>query len=427
MNEQEPSEITVNGRNYRLPPCRVAIICLDGCAEEYLTTATTHRGMPNLKRISRNGYRGLARGALPSFTNVNNCSIVTGTPPVQTGISGNYIIDPDTGEEVMINEAGFLRNATILAAAARAGRKVAMVTAKEKLRRLLSKDLQGIAFSSEKAREATKEENGIGDLEVQIGETPDIYSGEASLYVLRAGIHLVEKGLADFLYLTTTDFMQHRYEPEALEMLDYHEELDALLGRLADTGAVIGITADHGMNAKSDPDGRPNAIFLESLLQEEFGPGFKVICPITDPYVVHHGALGSAVMVYCPKNAALDQVEAWISNLPGVTEVHDAESAVSELELPADRIGDFVVLSGRNHVIGRTEADHDLSQLRGPLRSHGGRYEEMVPLILSHPLTDQYRKLAGQDPRNFDIFDFVCNGTAMAAPVENQPIHGKGI
>jgi phosphonoacetate hydrolase len=411
MNDQKPSEITVNGRIYRLPPCPVAIICLDGCAEEYLTTATNHRGMPNLKRISRNGYRGLVRGALPSFTNVNNCSIVTGTPPAQTGISGNYIIDPASGEETMINEAGFLRNETILAAAARAGRKVAMVTAKEKLRRLLSKGLQGIAFSSEKAREATREEHGIGDLETLIGKTPEVYSGEASLYVLRAGIHLIKNGLADFLYLTTTDFMQHSYVPDAPEMLDFHEELDALLGRLADTGAIIGITADHGMNGKSDPDGQPNVLFLESLLQDEFGPGFKVICPITDPYVVHHGAMGSAVMVYCPEAAPQDRVEAWLRHLPGVTEVHDVRSAVSKLELPADRIGDFVVLSGRDHVIGRTEADHDFSQLRGPLRSHGGRYEEMVPFIVSHPLTNPYRVRAGLDPRNFDIFDFVCNGT----------------
>ncbi|MEX0326922.1 MAG: phosphonoacetate hydrolase [Puniceicoccaceae bacterium] len=418
--------MTVNGRKYRLPPHPVAVICLDGCADEYLTTASTHRGMPNLERISQTGYRGLARGALPSFTNVNNCSIITGTPPAQTGISGNYVIDPGSGMEVMLNEPGFLRNTTLLSEAARAGRKVAMVTAKEKLRRLLAKDLQGIAFSSEKASEATKTENGIGGLEALFGNTPDIYSGEASLYVLRAGIHLIEQQLADFLYLTTTDFMQHRYPPEAPEMLNYHEKMDTLLGRLADTGAVIGITADHGMNAKSGPDGRPNAIFLESLLQEEFGPGFKVICPITDPYVVHHGAMGSAVMVYCPKNAPHDQVEAWICNLPGVTEVHDAESAVSKLELPADRMGDFVVLSGRDHVIGRTKADHDLSQLRGPLRSHGGRYEEMVPFILSHPLTDRHQVLASQDPRNFDIFDFVCNGTELATPVENQPIHGKG-
>jgi len=352
----------------------------------------------------------MARAALPSFTNVNNCSIVTGTSPMETGISGNYIIDPETGEEVMINRAEFLRNETILSAAARAGRKVAMVTAKEKLRRLLSKNLEGIAFSSEKAHEARPKGHGIGDLESLLGPTPDIYSGEASLYVLRAGVRLLENGLTDFLYLTTTDYMQHLYPPEAPEILDFHEVLDGILGELLDAGAVVGITADHGMNAKSGPDGRPNVLFLETLLNEQFGAGFRVICPIVDPYVIHHGAMGSAVMVYCPSSAPLDEVARWIRQLPGVTELHDRESATRILELPADRIGDFVVLSGRDRVLGRKQKDHDLSQLRAPLRSHGGRYEEMVPFILSHRLNDRYRHLAGMDLRNFDIFDFVCNG-----------------
>jgi phosphonoacetate hydrolase len=368
------------------------------------------------------GYRGMVRGALPSFTNVNNCAIVTGTPPSDTGIGGNYILDPETGEEVMTNSSKYLRNETILAAASRAGRKVAMVTAKDKLRELLSVNMQGIAFSAERAHEATDEINGIAAVESLVGPKPSIYSAEASLYVLRAGVKLLERQLADFLYLSLTDYMQHTFSPETKESLEFHAAMDDEIGKLLGLGAVVGATADHGMNAKCKPDGSPNVIFLETELTEQFGPGHHVICPITDPYVVHHGALGSAVTVYLPKGADRWAIARWILARPGITEVHDRESAASKIELPADRIGDLFVFSGRNVVIGRTPIHHDLSKLEGSLRSHGGRYEEMVPMLLSEPLNDEYRAKASEDPRNFDIFDFVCNGFECLNGPKSSPI-----
>ncbi len=407
---------TVNGRNYGLPPRPVAVICIDGCADEYLSVSLAHGRMPNLAKIARNGYRGMVRGALPSFTNVNNCAIVTGTPPRETGIGGNYIIDPDTGQEVMTNSSKFLRNDTILAAAAQAGRKVAMVTAKDKLRELLSKGLErGIAFSAEKASEVTSDVHGIADVQSLVGRQPSIYSAEASLYVLRAGARLIEGGLADFCYLSLTDYMQHKFAPEAVESLDFYAAIDELLGQLLRQGVVVGATADHGMNAKCRDDGSPRVIYLESELTRQFGPGSRVICPITDPYVVHHGALGSAVTVYLPDGADRDLVARWVLQLDGITEVYDRLTAETKLELPPDRIGDLFVLSGRDVVVGRTPEHHDLSQLEATLRSHGGRYEEMVPMVLSEPLNQAYGRKAARDPRNFDIFDFTCNGVAATA------------
>ena len=146
---------TVNDRTYRLPEQPVAVICVDGCEEAYLDVALTKGRMPNLAQILEIGWRGSARGALPSFTNVNNAAIITGMPPAVTGLSGNFFLDPVTGEEVMMNSASFLRCDTILAGAAQAGRKVAMVTAKEKLRDLLSPGLfvegvTGMAFPRRK-------------------------------------------------------------------------------------------------------------------------------------------------------------------------------------------------------------------------------------------------------------------------------------
>jgi phosphonoacetate hydrolase len=407
----------VNGRQYSPPPRPVVVICLDGSADEYLDAAMARGRAPHIQKLSATGYRGMARGAMPSFTNVNNSSIVTGVPPAVHGIGGNFFFEVASGREVMMNSAKFLRADTIFPAAQHAGRRVAVITAKEKLRDIFAHGLieaGGVAFSSEKASAVRRETHGIENVESWAGHTPEIYSGEASLYVLRAGALMVERGWADFLYLSTTDYMQHKYPPEALEVLDFYGAIDAVAGRLMELGAIVGITADHGMNAKQRTDGTPNVIYLESLLEDRFGAGFRVILPITDPYVVHHGALGSFAQVHLPASrdaVSIPDVIAWLRSLHGVTEVHDRDTAARLMELPADRMGDVVVCSGRDVVLGRTPAWHDLKALHGGLRSHGGRYEEMVPFMLSAPLKPAYLARARSDPRNFDIFDFTCNGT----------------
>ncbi|WP_437194075.1 phosphonoacetate hydrolase [Planctomicrobium sp. SH527] len=401
-----------NGRRYHPPARPIVVVCIDGSADEYLDATLARRRMPNLERMAQKGYRGLVRAALPTFTNVNNAAIITGCPPQTTGISGNFFLNPETGEEVMMNSSKYLRCGTILSAAAKAGRKVGMVTAKDKLREILSHELQGIAFSAEKAASVQADVHGISNVEALVGRpAPAIYSGDASLYTLDAGVALLKEGLADFLYLSLTDYMQHRYSPEDEESLQFYQEMDNRFGELLELGAVLGLTADHGMNAKTHANGDPHVLYVESILAEKFGPGATVICPITDPYVVHHGALGSFVTVHLPPFIPVAQAAQFLLGLDGITEVYDRETAARKLQLPADRIGDLCVLSGRDVVVGRTPEHHDLSQLAEKLRSHGGRYEEMVPMILSEPLSPRYYALASADSRNFDIFDFTCNGT----------------
>jgi phosphonoacetate hydrolase len=425
MNSISTQPFSVNGRDYAPAQRPIVVICLDGSADEYFDAALARDRMPNLKAMSVRGYRGFARGAMPSFTNVNNSSIVTGVPPSVHGIGGNFFFDTASGEEVMMNSSKFLRAETIFPVAARAGRRVAVVTAKEKLRDIFASGLfaesasagshgptGGIAFSSERANLARVETHGIGDVEQLVGKpTPAIYSGDASLYVLWAGVALLESQRADFLYLSTTDFMQHKYAPETPEALDFYAAIDVELGRLQKLGAVVGVTADHGMNAKQKADGTPNVIYLESVLTEKFGPGFRVILPITDPYVVHHGALGSFAVVHLPPGQAADPVHQWLMQFEGVSEVYDRATAARKLELPEDRMGELVVMAGRHAVLGRTPEYHDLKAIEGGLRSHGGRYEEMVPLVFSEPLNPVYAAKASGDPRNFDVFDFTINGT----------------
>lgn len=411
------SSFTANNRSYNPPARPVAVICIDGCADEYITESIARGYMPRTEAMVKNGYRGMVRGALPSFTNVNNSAIVTGAPPSVTGICGNFFLNPDTGEEVMMNSPEFRRCDTLLNAAADAGRKVAFITAKEKLRTVLGDGIVergGIVFSTEKVKEATKETHGVDNAEDIIGKPqPEIYSGDASIYVIEAGAALVEQGQADFLYLSLTDYMQHKYAPHEQESLDFYKDMDDQIGRLLDAGCIVAATADHGMNAKNDDQGKPKVIYVQSLLHERFGAeGISVICPITDPYVVHHGALGSLVMVHLDDPSRADEIIDYLYRQDGITEAHNREMAALKLELAPDRIGDICVLSNRDTVVGKTPEDHDLSVLKGGLRSHGGRYEEMVPLLLSEALNDEYRRIAMADPRNFDVFAFACNANS---------------
>jgi phosphonoacetate hydrolase len=412
------ASFVVNERDYQLPVNPLVGVCLDGSSAEYFDAALARGLMPNLQLIAARGYRGLARGQMPSFTNVNNASIVTGVPPSIHGICGNYFYDSTSGKEVMMNSASFLRAPTIFPAAQKAGRKVAVVTAKDKLRDIFASGLVGsggIALSSERVSQARLSTHGIEDVEKLVGPNPDIYSGEASLYVLRTGVKLMAAGRADFLYLSTTDYMQHKFAPEAPEVLQFYSAIDEQLGALLQLGASIAITADHGMNAKQNADGSPNVIYLESILVNEFGPGFRVILPITDPHLVHHGALGSFAQVHLPIGCkiALTEIIEFTRQLFGVTEVLDQAAAARLMELPQDRMGDYVVCSGRDVTLGRTPDWHDLSLIKEGLRSHGGRYEEMVPFFFSHPLKPAYASKARRDPRNFDLFDFLCNGTQL--------------
>ena len=407
------NKFTINDRSYSLPNRPIAVICIDGCADEYISESIAQGRMPRLEAMVKEGYRGMARGALPSFTNVNNSAIVTGMPPAVTGICGNFFLNPETGEVVMMNSPEFRRCDTILNAAADAGRKVAFITAKEKLRTVLGDGIVergGIVFSSEKVNEAKAETHGLDNATEIIGKPePEIYSGDASIYVLEAGAALAEQGRADFLYLSLTDFMQHKYAPDQEESLNFYAQMDEQIGRLLDAGCIVAATADHGMNAKNDSEGNPKVIYVETLLKENFNEEFRVICPITDPYVVHHGALGSLVMIHLKNPEKADEIANFLMRREGITEVHNREMAALKLELAPDRIGDLCVLSARDVVLGKAPADHDLSVIKGGLRSHGGRYEEMVPLLISEPLNEEYRRIAQGDPRNFDIFAFACN------------------
>jgi phosphonoacetate hydrolase len=397
----------------------VAVVCIDGGDPAYLRQYLAEGAIPNIARFMREGFATVAEGTVPSFTCPNNMSIITGTPASRHGISGNYYLDVTTGEAVVMTGPELLRGDTILARFADAGAKVASITAKDKLRKQLGKALDlsrgNISFSSEFAYKATLKDNGIENVLELVGmPQPDMYSMELSLFVLEAGIRLLEQRRPDLLYLSLTDWVQHKYAPHEPEAQRFYRALDRCFGRLAELGALVALTADHGMNDKSDAAGRPNVIWLQDILDKRFGKGeTRVICPITDAFVAHHGALGGFVRVWCQGKARPEEVMAAIHGLPGIESVLDKATACRVHDLPADREADVVVISTAEVCIGGSEAQHDLSGLEGHrLRTHGGVSESRVPFILSEPLNDRYRLEAGVATlKSYRIFDFALNGT----------------
>ncbi|EKS29161.1 phosphonoacetate hydrolase [Afipia felis] len=408
--------VEVNGRTYRTPRQPTAVICFDGCDPRYISHGLAAGLFPNISKVISQGFYTIADAAMPTFTNPNNMSIVAGAPPRVHGISGNYYLDKKTGKEVMITDASLVSSGTVLAALADAGVQVAAITAKDKLRKMLGSGLKGICFSSEKARDATLAENGIENVEQLVGRsTPDMYSPDLSLFVLDAGIKLLEQKKADLLYLSLSDMVQHSAGPGEALADQFNRDVDQRVGRLMELGAVVGIVADHGMTDKCMPDGQPQVVFLEKMLNEQFGAGtVRVICPITDPFVKHHGALGSFVRVYATGKTSPEVLMDAAARIPGVALVLDGKSASERYEMPIEREGDFIAIGDTYTAIGSRPDEHDLSGLNGhKLRSHGGLSEQPVPFMVSKPLNKKYQAIVEERRlRNFDIFDFALNGPA---------------
>ena len=406
-----PTSISVNGRTYRWMERPLVIVCVDGCEPDYITQAMEAGVAPYLRAMCDRGTSLLGDCVVPSFTNPNNLSIVTGVPPVVHGICGNFFYDRERDQEVMMNDARYLRADTILAQFSRAGAKVAVITAKDKLRTLLGNHMRGICFSAEKADQATVEEHGSGGVLERVGRPlPSVYSADLSEFVFAAGVELMKHERPDLMYLSTTDYVQHKHAPGTPDANAFYAMMSGYLQALDELGATVALTADHGMNAKTDAAGRPQIVFLQDWFDREIGAGrARVILPITDPYVVHHGSLGSFATCYLPAGSDIASLCARLAAVPGVETVLSRDAAAARFELPADRLGDVVIVSERLVVLGTSPSRHDLSGLTAPLRSHGGVSEQTIPLLFSRPL----REVApGRRLRNFDIFDLALNHCA---------------
>jgi phosphonoacetate hydrolase len=416
MNAQNPN-VSINGRDYRWPERPVVVVCIDGSEPDYIEQAIAAGVMPWMKKVvEQQGSDLRAHCVVPSFTNPNNISIVTGVPPVVHGICGNFYYDRENDREVMMNEPELLRTPTIFKAFQDAGAKVAVITAKDKLRRLLGNELTlgeggAICFSSEKSDQVSFADNGIENVLDMVGmEVPSVYSAELSEFIFAAGVKLMETVRPDLMYLSTTDYIQHKFAPGSDGANSFYAMMDKYWAQLDALGAVIALTADHGMNAKHNDAGEPNIIYLQDEMDRIMGDAVaRVILPITDPYVVHHGALGSYATVYLPADADVAALKSELAAIDGIEAVYDNQEGCAQFDLAQDRMGDLILVSSKHVVIGTTASRHDLSGLTVPLRSHGGVTEQTVPLIVSQPVVnlDQTQQL-----HNYDIFNLALNHLA---------------
>ena len=410
--------VELNGRSYSWPKDPVVGVCIDGSEPGYIEEAVKAGVAPFFERVINGGTNRIARCVIPSFTNPNNISIVTGRPPAVHGICGNFFYDRNNDSEVMMNDPKFLRVETIFKAFQSRGAKVCVITAKDKLRRLLGKDLTfgdgtAISFSAETSDKATTADHGIeGVLDLVGLPVPDVYSADLSEFIFAAGVKIMARDRPDIMYLSTTDYIQHKHAPGTPVANAFYQMMDGYLAQLDEMGCIVVMTADHGMNAKHNSDKLPDVIYLQELLDDMLGGGMaRVILPITDPYVVHHGSLGSFATAYLSEGvdqaALLDQLRA----LEWVDCALDRAAGCERFELPEDRVGDIMIVSTKHRVLGTSRDRHDLSALKEPLRSHGGLTEQTVPLLLNRR-TDVPD---GASLRNFDIYDLALNHALAAA------------
>ena len=387
------SIVRVSDRDYHWPATPLVVVCLDGSPFEYLRLAIAAGVTPYLASLVAHDFVRMVDAAMPTFTNPNNLSIVTGVPPSRHGISGNFFLDHETGAAIMMNDASYLRADTIPAAFSRAGARVVMMTAKDKLRQLLGAGLEGLCLSAE-------------------AEGQPVYSALLSEHVLRRGAELMRSLRPDLMYLSTSDYVQHTHAPGSADANRFYGVVDGYLAELDRLGATLVITADHGMQAKTDAQGRPRVVFLQTVLDDWFGRGrTRVILPITDPYVAHHGSLGSFAMIYVSDVSIVAGITERLRAVDGVEMVLAREDACRQFELPADRTGEVVVCADAATVLGTAAADHDLSVLRAPLRSHGGLAEREVPMLCNRHRPDDG---SGRRLRNYDAFSVGLNGRDAA-------------
>jgi len=403
MSNQMAESVMVNGRSYRRPSQPTVVFTIDGGDPRYIDDALARGRMPELGGLlAAGGAYARGRGWMPSLTNPNNMSIVTGVAPSLHGIPGNHYLDP-SGAEVQLTDPALLRATTIHAALHAAGARVLMVTAKDKLRRLLGSG-QVPSISAERAHELSLPAFNLGDIPAVVGRpNPAIYDWDLSHYAMELGLAVHRRVGLDLLYVSLTDYVQHK-QPPGGELADlFFSRFDELLGEYIRAGFQIGITADHGMNAK------PRVIYLEDVLEQARTSEYRVVLPITDPYVLHHGALGSFAWVHLPADQ-VDHARDVLAALDGVEEIYDRDEAAVLYEHPPERIGDLSVSADAQTALGKSLAKHDLSGISAGLRSHGGRHEQIVPIIVSRPLAEPYAARHRAGVANSDVHDLLLNG-----------------
>ena len=339
---------------------KILIICIDAGSHDYLAASD----IPNIRNLADSGFYIYAKAVIPSVTNVNNVSIVTGSFPNAHGITSNYFVNRDTGKGAYIEDNRFLLKPTIFEEAKKSkfADKTALFVTKQKLLRILEAGTD-IALAAEAP--PTEYSDAIGPVE-------PIYSCEINWWLLRAVHYTLRKHDPDLVYCSTTDWVQHKYAPnEEMSQLHMHK-LDRIIGEIVDDcpEREIYITADHGMLDKTSAID-PSQVLCQVNIASTSIPIIK------DRYEAHHSNLGGAAYVFLKNQTDIESAKQVLTKTQGIEEVYTAIDAAKIFKLHPDRIGDMFVLADKDTVFGVLEAPSKEIKVR----SHGSRHESYVPII----------------------------------------------
>ena len=331
------------------------VVCCDGLDPEYLNAVET----PGWDTIADEGRSGTCPCVVPSLTNVNNVSIVTGAYPETHGITGNTYYDSEKDERVYMNDPSFLRRETLLRKSTAQGERVGAVFAKKKLQRMVG---GGCAVTA-------NAENPPEWLEDAVGPAPDIYSGEASAWLMEASEAVLDENELDRLYVSTTDVVPHKHAPGEERAAEWVRELDDGIARLHERASDIVVTADHGMSRKT------LCVDIEAHLART-DIDATVIRLIRDEHTYHHRNLGGAAYVYLEGDS--NEAKNRLTGVEGVELVLTSTEAAERFRLALNRVGDLMVLGTEEAVFGPVDAE-DKCHAEVDLRSHGSHHEQEVP------------------------------------------------
>lgn len=355
---------------------KLLIIVIDGCAIDYISRENT----PNFYRMAKRGFCKCVKSAIPSVTNVNHATILTGEFPLKHGVVGNYYYNRETGEQGFIEEAGYMKVDTIMDLYKKNGKSTALLTVKGKVLQVFG---SGVKFGI-----SVQKPNEILIRYLDMEMPPEVGTLEANIWILEACHNLIKKNNPDLVYCTTNDYMMHNYAPDTKEGMQQMKDMDKWIGKIYDLDPTreIYITADHGMNKKS------KIVNLQNIMDKK---GYEVVChpPIKDRYIENHiYQEGGVLYLYFSENA-IENKEAIIKFLEDqefIETIYTNKEAERKYGLPSDNIGEYVVFAKADWAFGEVEGD---SIITDSVRTHGSIHEREVPLIAVNPreVPEKYR------------------------------------
>jgi len=346
-------------------PPRTLVFLIDGFDPDYIRSTT----LPCLAALMKGGASTLdGQGVLPSLTNVNHVSLLAGTYPERHGLCANFYFDRGTGAEVFMDQVAFVREPLFFERVKALGWPTALVTAKEKLTRLLRR---GLDLCVDMA-------SAPADLVAKVGPAPDIFSMEINLWVLEMAREVAARHAPRLFYVATTDYPEHKLSPGHPEMQRYLRDADELIGQIVETydlaRDLVVLTADHGMNAK---------LWSASPVRYLAQAGIRArgVPLIRDGLYAHHRDLGGALYLYLENPGQTDRARELLAGAPGIDTVVTRSEAAA-LRLPRERVGDLICFGQREWALGVWD-EGDPARSEEGLRSHGSSHEQMIPMVLT--------------------------------------------